>query len=188
MAQLHIRLSDEDKADWKEYAESEGYGSLSRFVRTAVAKEKDDDSRGNAGHTAEVVVPDNVAKSEQINQLDDRLLKLVDRLEEIDNRLEQLERDRERPHDTRAVLEALPQERPNPEQIDQAWVIDREPTREQPNAGTAFDGTPESIARITNDSPAAIRHFLAQVVPRSEDIKMGKIDGQIRYWRVDDDE
>lgn len=188
MAQVHIRLSEDDKEEWREYAESEGYGSLSRFIRMAVANEKSEDSRPTDSGDVKVSVPDNVATTDELNRINDSLLKVVDRLENMDGRLEQLERDRVRPSDTKAVLEALPTKRPTPKQIEEGWTKDRDPDYENPNAGTAFDGTPESVAKVTNESVAAVQHFLAQASQRTDGIRMEEMEGKVRYWKEENDE
>jgi len=186
MAQLHIRLSDDQKAEWKEYAAEEGYGNLSRFVRMAVENERDDEealsTRGEP-----VTVPENIATSEDLDQLNDTLLRVVDRLDELDGRVRQVERERVRPNDERAVLEALPRERPSADQTDD-FEKHGDPDLETPDVGTAFDGRPESIGRVADESVSAVEYFLAQAAQRSDEIEAAQIGGELRYWKVNPDE
>lgn len=191
MAQVHIRLSEEDKEEWKEYAEEEGYGSLSRFIRTAVKNERGEtNKRGDIdlGENIEVSLPDNVATADEMNRATDTLLQVVDRLEEIENRMEKLERDSVRPQDTQAVIESLPTGKPTTEDIQRGRTEPRGTDLENADPGTAFDGTPVSVATLTDESVAAVEHFLAESAQRTDAIRAEQIDGKLRYWKVENHE
>lgn len=196
MAQLHVRLPDETKSEWENYAEEHGYGSLSRLVRVAVANEQ---NRGGGDpqletNEVEVSLPDRVAMSNDVDQVHDTLLKLTSRIDELTEQVEQAERGVVTPSDPRTVFEALPREKPNLEDLDTEhdYVIESSigqdaPDWEMPTAGTAFDGTAESVAKVTGETVVSVEHLLATTAHESADVHAETIGGEIRYW-VETDE
>lgn len=186
MGQLHIRLDDGKKEDWGTYAEENGYGSLSRFVRVAVANEMN----GHHGPTDAPTqptpsVPDNIATGNDVEQVNDTLLRMVDRLEDVEQQVRRAEESSLEPNDRRAVLEALPSEPPNPDA--EGFEKTDAPTYERPSAGVAYDGRPESVAEVAEESVPSVKYFLARSAHRSDGIVAERIGGQLRYW-VDNDE
>ena len=180
MGQLHIRLDEQKKEDWGTYAEENGYGSLSRFVRVAVENELN----GNHGPTTDNAptpsVPDNIATANDVDQVNDTLLRMVDRLEDLEQQVQRAEESSLEPNDKRAVLEALPSERPDPDA--EGFEKTDAPTYEEPSGGVAYDGRPESVAEVSEESVPSVKYFLARSAHRSEGITAEKIGGQLRYW------
>ena len=189
MAQLHVRLPDETKAEWEGYADEHGYGSLSRLVRVAVANER---SRGGGDpqletDSVEVSLPDRVAMSNDVDQVHDTLLKLTTRIDELSEQVEQAERGVVTPSDPRAVFEALPRERPTLGAEGRNYEVESSlgqdvPNWEVPNTGTALDGTAESVAKVTGETVVSMEHLLATTAHESEDVHADTIGGEIRYW------
>ena len=180
MAQVHVRLDDDTKEQWQQYAETEGYDSLSRLIRKAVAQERNGQATSSNGTAETVPMPDNVATSDEIDRLGDSLLKMVDRIENMEKRLEVAEKGTLEPNDKRAVMEALPQEKPDPDTV--GYEKGGEPTLEHPSAGVATDGTAKSVAAVADEPVAAVRAFLSESAHRSEDMKAEKIGGELRFW------
>jgi len=196
MGQLHVRLPDETKEEWEDYADEHGYGSLSRFVRVAVANERNHGT-GNpqrGGESMEVSLPDNFATSNDVDQVNDTLLSITSQLSELSEQVQQAERGVVTPSDPRVVFEALPRERPSMEDLDgehdyavESSIGQDSPDWEMPNAGTAFDGTPESVAKVTGETVVSVEYLLAKTAHESDDIHADTIGGEVRYW-VDVDE
>lgn len=178
MGQVHVRLDDQTKSEWEDYAEASGYGSLSRLIRQAVEKERHGEhttatDSGNA-------VPTNVATADDVDQIGDSILQLVDRIEGMEERLKIAEKGTLEPTDKRAVLSSLPSDRPDPDSDGYEKVDD--PDLERPNAGVATDGTAESVAAVANEPVAATRAFLAESAHRTDDLKAEKVGGKLRFW------
>ena len=188
MAQIHVRLDKETKAEWKDYAEQQGYDSLSRLIRKAVESQRNGTQPATQPSQADqtVSLPDNIATANDVNQIDNALLKLVDRIEDMESRLEMTEKAALEPRDTKAVMEALPRERPDPEDRENYQKV-REPDYENPSGGVAIDGTAESIAAVVEEPAPPIKAFLSESAHLSDKIQAEKIGGKLRFW-VNNDE
>lgn len=185
MAQIHVRLDDETKAEWKDFAEREGYDNLSRLIRKAVERERNGEQPtvNQASTGSETIsIPDNVATSKDVDKVGDSILQLVDRIEDMEKRLKMTEKGVLEPNDKRAVMEALPNERPDPEELDEHYNKSGEPDLESPSGGIAYDGTVESIATVAGEPMPATRAFLSESVIKSENMKGEKIEGELRFW------
>lgn len=133
-----------------------------------------------------ISLPDNIATANDVNQIDNALLKLVDRIEDMESRLEMTEKAALEPRDTRAVMEALPRQRPNPDGDEHYQKVD-EADYEQPSAGVATDGTPESVAAVAEEPVPPVKAFLSESAHVSDRLQAEKIGGKLRFW-VDNDE
>lgn len=187
MGQLHVRLPDETKSEWEQYAEEHGYGSLSRLVRVAVENERNGgDSQLNTGDV-EVSLPDRVATANDVDQVEDSLLKLTSRIDDLSEQVEQTADGIVAPSDPRAVFDALPREKPTLGDSEYNYAVDESmgqdaPDWELPNKGTAFDGTAESVAKVTGETVVSVEHLLATTAHESADVCAETIGGEIRYW------
>lgn len=166
---VSLEVTGETKAQWEQYVEDNGYGTLSGMVRRAVAKEID-------GDDTEVSLPD---------RLDHRIETILGAVQEVqrtqesmEKRIDQMEsemqQDQRLNRMTSRVMQVLPSE------DHQARFEDGEVPRMEPDC--APSGRLPDIAGVLDADPVDVQRAVEKLLDESHRVRVKQHEGEEVYY------
>lgn len=171
-SQINIRVETEKKEKWKKCVdESDEYRSLTHFIETAVAKER------NGGHS-----------DRQSMSTDGEMDELKDEIADVRNAIGGLESEIE---DLRQLTQrAVQQQAEDTQETDTEryqTVLSHVPDQKKtssPTGGQVSRSTTDMIAEETGYSQSAVDYYL-ELAAKEEEIQKDTVDGVTVYWKGD---